>query len=193
MILLPQDTWEIKDANTTGKGIFAKKVIDAGTVVGDYIGKVIRTIEYDPTTDADGLYLMYYHDKASIYPTDIKAAGAHLLNHSCEPNCWMYIYQGHTLFFALKQINADEQLTISYLLSPKDTTCNPCKHDCLCGQPACTGTMHMPKSKYEAWRKFSGIVANKTKRKRIRYGKVLPHLSDYPKRIGNLSKYNQFI
>jgi len=153
MFLIKDDFWQVKRTKEKGLGIFAKKGIEAGTIIGDYLGKVIETARYDFNNDKDGLYLMYYTDEASIYP-NLKKPGIHLLNHSCAPNCWIYTYQYHTLFFALRNIKPTEELTISYLLSPKGKSCNPCKHICKCNSKFCTGTMHLSKDKYKKWQKF---------------------------------------
>jgi len=125
---------------------------------------------------------MYLTDQTSIYP-DLTKPGPHLLNHSCSPNCWIYIYHGHTLFFTLRKIKPGEELTISYLLSPKDKTCDPCTHDCKCGSKSCTGTMHLSKGKYRQWQKFQNKEKQKTKMVKFISGKNLPKLSSYPKTI----------
>lgn len=181
MFLLDTNYWEIKQTEKKGRGVFAKQDIKAGTIIGDYIGKVIRTAEEDTVETDDGLYLMYYHDYASLYPTDIHAPGIHLINHSCAPNCWMYTYQGHTLFFALRHIFANEELTVSYLLSPDE--CDDCKHQCHCESPICTHTMHLSKEQFEAWNALNEKQSKQTKRARIRYGQELPLLSSYPTSI----------
>lgn len=180
MILLPENYLEIRNTKNKGRGLFMIKDIPKGTVIGDYIGKIIHP--KDAIIDDENLYLMYYHDHAVISP-DIEKFGIHLLNHSCIPNTFVYIYKGHTLAFALRKILKGEELTIFYLLSPKDKSCDPCPHICKCGNSKCSGTMHLSKKEYEKWRKFSDTRAKKTKRERIRYGKELPLLSSYPKKI----------
>lgn len=182
MFLISNDFWQVKRTKAKGLGVFAKKEIKAGTIIGDYLGKVIKTAEHDLEKDKGEIYLMYYSDEASIYP-DLKKPGTHLLNHSCSPNCWIYIYRGHTLFFSLRKIEPGEELTISYLLDPKDETCNPCIHDCKCSSKFCTGTMHLTKAKYEKWQKFQNQEKKKTKIPKAVFGKNLPKLSSYPKVI----------
>jgi SET domain-containing protein len=179
MFLLNDDQWEVKETKEKGLGVFATKKIKAGTIIGDYLGKVIRTAEYDLENDKNGLYLMYLTDNASIYP-DLTKPGVHLLNHSCVPNCWISLYRGHTLFFALRDITPNEELSLSYLLSPKDEYCAPCLHDCKCGETQCVGTMHLPKDKYEAWQEFQNEEKKKTKTARFVYGKLLPKFISYP-------------
>ncbi|MDO8497331.1 MAG: SET domain-containing protein-lysine N-methyltransferase [bacterium] len=182
MFLLSDDSWEIKKTREKGYGVFSKKEIKMGTVIGDYLGKVIRIREYDLENDKKGLYFMYFSDQAGIYP-NLNEPGPHLLNHSCQPNCWIYIYRGHSLFFALRKIEAHEELTISYLLSPKDETCAPCTHICRCASTNCTSTMHLSKDKYEYWQKFQNKERKKTKRVRVVFGTNLPKLPSYPKTI----------
>ncbi|MCL4365623.1 SET domain-containing protein [Patescibacteria group bacterium] len=184
MFLLKEDYWQIKKTKTKGYGVFAKKEISAGTVIGDYLGKVIKTAEYDLENDKNGLYLTYFSDQASIYP-DLEKPGIHLLNHSCAPNCWIYIYKGHSLFFTLRKIEPGEELTISYLLSPRGKSCNPCTHICKCGNKVCSGTMHLSEDKYKKWQKFQNTEKKKTKKVRVVFGKDLPRLTSYPKVIPN--------
>ncbi len=189
MFLLKDDFWQIKTTKEKGFGVFAKKEIGAGTIIGDYLGKVIKTAKYDLNNDKQGLYLMYYSDQASIYP-NLKKPGIHILNHSCRPNCWIYTYKGHTLFFALTKIKPGKELTIPYLLSPKDETCNPCTHTCKCNSKFCTGTMHLSKDKYEKWQKFQNAEKKKTKQPKAVFGKNLPKLTYYPKIIPNNPIYS---
>jgi len=191
MILLAKDAWEVKETKNKGHGLFAKKDIRAGVVVGDYLGRVMRTADVDIKGGETNLYLMYYHDKASIYP-DLQKAGIHLLNHSCTPNTWIYVHQGHTLFFALRHIFSGEEITTSYMLSPKDEFCNPCSHVCKCASPMCTGSMHLPAERYAKWDIFQKEHSKKSRRKRIRYNKSLAPLSMYPKKIPDHPIYSLF-
>jgi SET domain-containing protein len=180
MILLGNDYWEVQETREKGRGIFAKKEIKRGVIIGDYLGKIIHP--RDAEIDDKNFYLMYYHDKAVIVP-DLNRPGVHLLNHACNPNAFLYTYKGHTLAFALKNISKNEEITIPYLLSPIDEFCNPCLHVCKCADLNCSKTMHLPKDKYDKWRTFNEKWAKKTKRERISYGKELPMLKDYPKLI----------
>lgn len=181
MFLINTNSYQIKRAGKKGLGVFATKEIKKGTIIGDYLGKVDKTVNYDLKKDKKGLYLMYYSDEASIYP-DLKKPGIHLINHSCTPNCWIYTYKGHTLFFALRNIERGEELTISYLLSPKKD-CNPCTHACFCKSQFCTGTMHLTKAKYKLWQNFQNAQMKKTKNPKVEFGKNLPKLNHYPKII----------
>ncbi|MEK9176042.1 MAG: SET domain-containing protein [Patescibacteria group bacterium] len=180
MILLPDEYWEIRNTKNKGRGAFAMKDIPKGTVIGDYIGKILRP--EDAIVDEEQIYLMYYHDHAVISP-DLQKTGVHLLNHSCIPNCWLYTHKGHTLAFALRKILKGEELTIPYLLPPIDKFCDPCPHVCHCGNLNCSKTMHLSKERYKKWRKLNEKWANKTNRERVSFGKDLSLLSAYPKKV----------
>ncbi|MBI1862672.1 SET domain-containing protein [Candidatus Microgenomates bacterium] len=179
MFLLSDDYWKVSKTNQKGNGIIAKKSIPQGTVIGDYLGRVVNIAEYDLDSDKSGLYLMYYTDQACIYPDRTKP-GIHLLNHSCEPNCWIYTYHGHSLFFAIRDIAPGEELTIMYLLSPLDNSCKNCPHNCLCGATRCTKTMHLPKDVYLRWQKFHDAQMKKTTIAPFVFGKNLEPLQSYP-------------
>lgn len=186
MFLIKKNSWQVKKTKSKGFGVFVKKKIEKGTVIGDYLGKVIKTEEYDLEKDKDGLYLMFLNDEATIYP-DLKKPGIHLINHSCCPNCWIYTYLGHTLFFALRDIKVGEELTISYLLAPKSKNEKPCIHICKCNNKGCTSTMHLSERKYRLWQKFQNEVNKKNKTAKYTFGKTLPKLKKYPKKVS--SKY----
>lgn len=191
MILLEKNYWEVKQTKSKGKGLFAKKYIQPGVVIGDYLGKVLRTAEVDIPEEKENFYLMYYHDLASIFP-NLKKPGVHLLNHSCMPNCAIFIYHGHILFFSLRKIFAGEELTVAYMLSPKDEFCNPCTHICKCESKFCSQSMHLPAERYAKWRSFQEEQERKTKRKRISYNDDLPPLSSYPKLIPDHQIYSLY-
>ncbi len=184
MFLIDKEYWKVKTTKSKGKGVFAKKEIAKGTIIGDYMGRVIRTKDFDFKKEADNLYLMYYHDQASIYP-DLDKPGIHLINHSCIPNCWIYTLHGHTLIFALKKILPSEELTISYLLPPQSPLCNPCPHICKCGNKICSGTFHLPEDGFKKWRMFQTSREKIDKRTKIKYGSELKPLPIYPKRVSD--------
>lgn len=182
MFLLPDQYLMVKNTKAKGRGVFAEKGIPQGTVIGDYLGKVIPIVSYETAKNPNELFIMSFTDEAFLYP-DVTKLGVHLFNHSCMPNCWIYVYRGHTLFFALRDIVPGEELTISYLLSPKDESCNPCVHVCRCESDYCTGTMHLSRDKYVLWQEFQNKRRKNMKMAPFVTGGYLPRLVRYPKRI----------
>lgn len=191
MFLLDDSYWQLKDAGDKDRGIFAKKDFMSGTVIGDYLGKIIRVKDEDRYSKGQHFYLMFYNKQASIY-ADPKTPGIHFINHACTPNTWMYTYRGHTLYFAIRHIFAGEEITVQYLLPPLDDDCDPCTHYCECRSIICSGTMHLTEKKRDIWNEFEDKESQKTQRERISFGRQLPQLSEYPKNIPDNPVYTLF-
>jgi len=182
MFLIDKSYWEIRKTEKKGKGVFAKKTILKGTIVGDYIGKLIHIKDVDLEKEKKNLYLMSYSDEYGIYP-DLKKPGVHLINHSCSPNCFIHKYKDRTLVFALKDIERKEELTIHYLLPPK-LNCKNCTHTCYCESKNCTGSMHLSDKKYKIWQSFQKNQKGKVSKKSFKEAFIKP-LAEYPKNIPN--------
>lgn len=191
MLFLEEQSWEVRKTQEKGRGLFTKKALSPGRIIGDYTGIVIHPRDADLYEKGAHFYLMYYHDYAGIFP-DLSKPDLYLLNHSCTPNCWMYTYKGHTLFFTLRKIFPGEELTISYLLSPKTPFCEPCRHFCRCESTFCTGSMHLSNERFNTWQETYNEIARQTKRKRIQRGKELRLLSSYPISIPDHPVYPLF-
>ena len=181
MFLLDKDYWEIRKTKDKGKGVFAMKPIGQGSLIGDYVGKLVHLNDVDFDKEKKKLYLMYYNDEFGIYP-NLKKPSVHLINHSCSPNCWIIRYKDHTIVFALKNIDKGDELTISYLLPPK-MNCKPCSHKCFCKSKSCTGSMHLTEGGYKKWQDFQEKDEKKGKYKKINNENILKPLAKYPKTI----------
>jgi hypothetical protein len=192
MFLLDSSYWQIKNHPKKGKGVFARRKIPAGRVIGDYLGMVLKTEEYDLESDARGLYLLYLTDETAVYP-DLTRPGIHLFNHACRPNCWMYVHEGHTLFFAITDIEVGGELTIHYLLSPKENGCPDCTHDCYCEGEYCTGTMHLPPERFAQWQAFQDAQRATQPSFCPIVGKPLPLLDVYPDTLPIASIYQEIV
>lgn len=140
MFLLNSSYWSIGHAKKKGRGVFAKREISAGLVIGDYLGRVQSDEEAEKKEAEVGLYSMCYGPNTSIFPDDAKSPGVHLINHSCMPNCNTYPYRNHTLYFALRKIFPGEELTISYDMEYSDLP-SPGSYACSCETLVCRGTM----------------------------------------------------
>ncbi len=179
MFLLSNEYWQIRQTSDKGRGVFATQRIPSGTVIGDYLGRVLSLSDFDPDSEQE-MYLMAFGTSMYIYP-DMKNPGIYLVNHSCQPNSWMYIYRGHTLFFALRDITPGEEITISYLLCPLEMSCtNGCVHECFCGSTFCRGTMHASLESYTAWHAYLKKEKRKTKMASYTVGAHLSPLVSYP-------------
>lgn len=140
MLILGPDKIQVQNTEKKGKGVFAADDIPGGTVIADYLGKIILPDEEDETKQ-NGVYGMCWRGDFSILP-DLSQVGAHTVNHSCMPNAVYYPYQGHILITATRKIFSGEEISTSYLIDPEACVDFPCHHGCFCNTPVCTGTMH---------------------------------------------------
>jgi hypothetical protein len=191
MFLLPDSVYNIKKVPDKGRGVFAARDIEAGTVIGDYLGKIIKSGTADESRD--GLYDMAGGKKYDILANP-KVKGVHFINHSCANNCDVYPYQGHMLFFALRKIFKNEELSLNYWLYAPDEKNTICaNHACYCESEICTGTMHHAAANFDLWERFIkkqfGAAYNKLPGK---YGQQLSPLTSYPTfiNIGNKGNYD---
>src|SRR5258706_7870766 len=180
MLLIDSSYWEVRETEKKGRGIFVKKDIPPGTIIGDYLGVIMPDSEI--SEEVHGLYDMHFNDTAAIV-ADSKEIGVHIINNSCAPNCDTYTYKSHVLFFALRHIFVGEELSISYYLEPPEKG-HICNHPCFCNTPVCRGTMHV--SEEVTCQIHSFILKEEEKfptEKQISIGEKLTVLSEYPAQI----------
>lgn len=96
----------------TGLGLFTKVPIEEGAFVVEYTGKLIPTKEAEKMEDTHR-YLFQISDTWSI-DGETEDNLARYVNHSCDPNCEADMVDGHLAFFAARDIEAGEELTIDY-------------------------------------------------------------------------------
>jgi len=195
MFLLDPSYYEIRKTKQKGRGVFARKEIPAGTIIGDYVGILIRDekAEILEKKYKNACYSMDYNDNGlSIFPVNVKADGIHLINHSCAANCDAYFYYGHTLYFALRRIFPGEELTIDYGFDTESDNKKEFLHPCFCGSPFCRGTMYTSDARL---RRYGAFYRAETKGQRFKTypaGTILPLLEKYPQEIKDNEIFNLF-
>jgi len=194
MILLSDDYYQIKNVSRKGRGVFARKEIPAGTVIGDYTGRLLSQKKIDALEKKCGAcYSMDYNNNGlSIFPLDIKASGIHLVNHSCSPNSDTYFYYGHTLFFTLRRILKGEEITIDYGFDPDNGGQKDLLHTCYCSSPLCRGTMYTADIKLRRYGAFCREKTKNQKFKEHKEGEILEPLVKYPSEIEDYDIFNLF-
>ncbi|XP_068664824.1 histone-lysine N-methyltransferase ATX2-like [Aristolochia californica] len=130
-----------------GFGIFAKQAHKAGDMVIEYIGELVRPpvadlrehFIYNSLVGA-GTY-MFRIDEERVVDATKAGSIAHLINHSCEPNCYsrMISVHGdeHIIIFAKRDINQWEELTYDYRFFAIEE-----KLACYCGFTRCRGVVN---------------------------------------------------
>jgi len=125
-----------------GRGIFARRRIEADTVVGEVLGEVLNDHPDDPD------YCMELDSGRILEP----APPLRFINHSCEPNCELFYYEeddpslhaaDRLWLHTLRVIEPGEQLLIDYAW-PADAAI-PCR----CGSPTCREWIVAPEERHK--------------------------------------------
>ena len=118
-----------------GRGCYAAVPLQRGKKIGELLGERITNAEAARRVAKGGkIRICELDDKWSIDASRGGDATA-FINHSCEPNCFSRVTHGHMLFFALRDIEPGEEITLDY---------TPSQHPgrrCTCGALNCRGIM----------------------------------------------------
>jgi hypothetical protein len=181
MILLSSDSYDIKTTKEKGFGFFVKQDILPGTLVGDYLGKLINYKDADRYEKKYGLYDFHYSDKYVVCP-DLSKPDVYAINHSCMANCDIFRRQRHSIIFTLRYIFAGEELSFQYGLPHIDG--NREISPCHCQTLLCRGHMCAPTADRE--KRTDDFFASQDRRDKIKtkykQGDWLEPLAKYPSR-----------
>ncbi|CAI6005865.1 unnamed protein product [Closterium sp. NIES-65] len=131
-----------------GWGVFAKTPHRAGDMIIEYGGEVVRPVVadlrerrcYDSLVGA-GTY-MFRIDSNRVVDATKAGTIAHLINHSCNPNCYSRVVQASAeeriVIFARRDIMAGEELTYDYRFDSQDE-----QLACNCGSSGCRGVVNI--------------------------------------------------
>ncbi|GFS13736.1 histone-lysine N-methyltransferase [Elysia marginata] len=123
-----------------GRGLFCKRNIDAGEMVIEYAGEVIRaslTDKREKYYEGKGIgCYMFRIDDDEVVDATMHGSAARFINHSCEPNCFskVILVEGkkHIVIFAMRPIKRGEELTYDYKFPIEEV-----KIPCSCGSRRC--------------------------------------------------------
>ena len=154
--------YKIKKSNIDKRGLCASKDIKEGTIIINYIGKIISKKETEKNTKFNNekdIYLFNLNNRYDL-DGDFKFNTARLINHSCDPNCEVEGVGLKLWISAIKNIKKGEELTYDYGFSyDKDYKQFPCK----CGKQNCAGYIVRSGSRWRIKRKFKkrkNLIAN---------------------------------
>ncbi|XP_013997626.2 histone-lysine N-methyltransferase 2B isoform X1 [Salmo salar] len=125
-----------------GRGLFCKRNIEAGEMVIEYAGNVIRAVLTDKREkyyDSKGIgCYMFRIDDFDVVDATMHGNAARFINHSCEPNCYSRVIlvdsHKHIVIFALRKIYRSEELTYDYKFPIEDDSS---KLHCNCAARRC--------------------------------------------------------
>jgi SET domain-containing protein len=118
-------------------GVYAAERIPARHKVIEYIGERIGRREALRRGRGPRTYL-FTLDNYWTLDGAVGGSGAELINHSCNPNLYSWVFKGHILFMSKREIRRAEELTVDYFFSDRFDDV-PCQ----CGSAQCRGTINI--------------------------------------------------
>lgn len=112
-----------------GEGLFAVHSIGTGEFVIEYTGERLPT----GSAEAGGSRYLFVVDDEWTLDGPVPENIAGYINHACMPNCEARIENGRIHFYALRDIESGEELTIDYgeeyfkeFIEPAGCKCDTC-------------------------------------------------------------------
>lgn len=122
-------------------GVYTEEFIPKGRKIMEYTGEKISRKETARRAEGKLNYL-FTLDSYWTIDGSVDGSGAQFVNHSCTPSVYAWIFRGHILYMAARDIQAGEELTIDYRFDA-DVAAVPCA----CGAPGCRGTINLKKER----------------------------------------------
>ncbi len=126
----------IRKSPINGKGCFATIRFRRRCKIAEYTGERIPDLEAQRRGGRSKLRICDIDGRWSLDGSR-GGNGTHYINHCCEPNAYMRGTKGHVLFFALRDIQPGEEITVDY-----GDTLHPDSKRCYCGAQSCRGTIN---------------------------------------------------
>lgn len=123
-----------------GQGAFAGEAIPARRKIGEIRGEFIdmaqaRSRARQAERRTGRIFMVAISDKRAVDATQ-STDPLRFANHSCAPNMVLKVQQGRVALYALRDIDAGEELTARY-----GATHHAGRLPCRCGAPQCTGRL----------------------------------------------------
>lgn len=131
---------EVKPSAIDGLGAFAAEPIPARHKIGEIRGEFIdmataRARAREAERSTGRIFMVAISDKRAVDATNATDP-LRFANHSCMPNMVLKVQQGRVALYALRDIEAGQELTTRY-----GETHHAGRLRCRCGAPKCIGRL----------------------------------------------------
>jgi SET domain-containing protein len=129
----------IKESAINRLGCFTNKFIPEDHLIAEYEGELISAEEAmsrEEDMNRSGIYTFWLNDEHAIDGYD-KGNHTKYFNHSCDPSCYYEFAGSKILFYAARDIQLGEELTIDYDYDAESELVV-----CLCGSANCRGYLN---------------------------------------------------
>jgi len=143
-----RDFIRVGKSRIQGTGVFAKRKIPRGTRIIEYKGKRVKKENLRDEYHKGLTSMVYVLSLDETYAIDGEREGndARFINHSCQPNCEIYIFDDIAYVYAAVEIKRGTELTFDYKLQSASGNQLTDKQNkelfpCYCGSENCRGTL----------------------------------------------------
>jgi uncharacterized protein len=134
-LIPPPPGWEIKSSPIHGTGLFARRDIETGTRLIEYVGRRISKRESQELCSGSNPYIFYLNEDWDL-DGSVDWNPARFINHGCDPNCESEQDDEDRIWITSRRpIPAGEELTYNYGYDLDEYRDFPCA----CGSPKCVG------------------------------------------------------
>jgi uncharacterized protein len=132
---------EVRESGVHGRGVYTMQFIPKGRRIIEYTGERVSweaaPDDNDPHTFNFGL------ENGDVINPEIGGNDARWINHSCNPNCEAIEEDDRILIYAMRNIQAGEELLYDYRMQIDEPITDAAKRKfaCHCGASNCRGTM----------------------------------------------------
>jgi SET domain-containing protein len=129
--------FKVGRSHIQGRGLFALSAVPARRKLGELGGELVTEREARRRARAAGesIKIVEFGDGSALDATRLGGPFGYV-NHSCEPNAFMRRHRGRVEFYALRPIEAGEEVTCDYGETHHDG-----RLPCRCGSPKCRGRL----------------------------------------------------
>ena len=133
---------EVRRSRVHGRGVYAMQLIPEGQRIIEYTGERVSW-EAAPDDDSDPHTFNFGLENGEVINPEIGGNDARWINHSCSPNCEAIEEDDRVFIYAIRDIQANEELLYDYRLEIDEpiTEASKKKFACLCRASNCRGTM----------------------------------------------------
>jgi len=133
---------EVRESSVHGRGVYATQVISEGTRIIEYTGQRVSW-EAAPDDENDPHTFNFGLENGEVINPEIEGNDARWINHCCDPNCEAIEEDNRIFIYAMRDIEAGEELFYDYAMEIDEPITEELKRKfaCHCGASNCRGTM----------------------------------------------------
>ena len=128
--------FKVRRSRIQGRGLFALSDLPARRKLGELGGELITQREARRRARSTGCIMIVEFGDGTALDATHSGSPFRYVNHSCEPNAFMRLYRGRVEFYALRRVEAGEEVMCDYGETHHDGALA-----CRCGSRRCRGRL----------------------------------------------------